>query len=142
MQNLEGGGSIAVDREVYFALGGFDEEFFGWGGEDNEFWERALTRPVYNYGYLPLFHLWHRSQPEKRADGESPGRRRYRQLTTEPPDRRIARLQTCGGPGAGASVIASDGGRHEADRRVDTVARISCPSELTAGDRETLGGIS
>jgi GT2 family glycosyltransferase len=65
MQNAEGGGSIAVTREAFFALGGFDETFVGWGGEDNEFWERAQTRRVWPYAYLPLLHLWHPPQPEK-----------------------------------------------------------------------------
>ena len=65
MQNAEGGGSLAVSREVYLALGGFDEAFVGWGGEDNEFWERAQTRSLWPYGYLPFIHLWHENQPEK-----------------------------------------------------------------------------
>ena len=65
MQNALGGGSLAVSREAYFSLGGFDESFVGWGGEDNEFWERAQTRKVWSYGYMPLIHLWHESQPEK-----------------------------------------------------------------------------
>ena len=67
MQNAEAGGSVAVDRDAYFALGGMDEAFVGWGGEDNEFWERALTRRVWPFGYLPVIHLWHQSQPGKRA---------------------------------------------------------------------------
>jgi GT2 family glycosyltransferase len=66
-QNAEAGGSLAVDRDVYLALGGMDEAFIGWGGEDNEFWERALTRRVWAFGYLPMIHLWHPSQPGKRA---------------------------------------------------------------------------
>lgn len=65
VQNLEGGGSIAITRDAYFALGGFDEAFVGWGGEDNEFWERAQTRRLWPYGYLPLIHLWHPAQPGK-----------------------------------------------------------------------------
>jgi glycosyltransferase involved in cell wall biosynthesis len=65
MQNAQAGGSLAVTREAYQALGGFDESFVGWGGEDNEFWERAQTRKVWPYGYLPLLHLWHEAQPEK-----------------------------------------------------------------------------
>lgn len=67
VQNLEGGGSVAIDRDAYFAIGGFDEQFIGWGGEDNEFWERAKTRAVWPYAYLPIVHLWHEAQPGKRA---------------------------------------------------------------------------
>jgi hypothetical protein len=67
LQNTEGGGSLAIARETYFAIGGFDEEFIGWGGEDNELWDRALTRRVYPFGYLPLIHLWHPPQPDKGA---------------------------------------------------------------------------
>lgn len=69
MQNAQGGGSVAVSREAYRAVGGFDESFVGWGGEDNEFWERALTRAVWPYGYLPLVHLWHEPQSGKFEQG-------------------------------------------------------------------------
>ncbi len=67
MQNAGAGGSVAVDRDAYVALGGMDEAFVGWGGEDNEFWERALTRRVWPFGYLPMIHLWHPPQAGKRA---------------------------------------------------------------------------
>ena len=65
VQNLEGGGSVAVDRDTFFALGGFDESFVGWGGEDNEFWERSAARIVWRWGYVPLVHLHHIDQLEK-----------------------------------------------------------------------------
>ncbi len=65
IQNLEGGGSVAVDREAFFAVGGFDEAFVGWGGEDNEFWERSAVRAVWPWGYLPVVHLHHPAQPGK-----------------------------------------------------------------------------
>jgi GT2 family glycosyltransferase len=74
VQNLEAGGSIAVGRDAYFAIGGFDESFIGWGGEDNEFWDRAQTRKVCPYGFLPLVHLWHPGQPDKHYVG---GQGRY-----------------------------------------------------------------
>jgi hypothetical protein len=65
VQNLEAGGSIAITREAYYQIGGMDESFVGWGGEDNEFWERAQTKRVWPYAYLPLIHLWHPAQPGK-----------------------------------------------------------------------------
>lgn len=68
VQNLEAGGSLAITREAYFSIGGFDESFVGWGGEDNEFWERAQTLKLWAYGFLPLVHLWHKPQPEKCAE--------------------------------------------------------------------------
>jgi hypothetical protein len=67
IQNAEAGGSVAVDRGAYFALGGMDEAFVGWGGEDNEFWERALTRRAWRFGSLPMVHPWHLPQPGRRA---------------------------------------------------------------------------
>jgi len=71
VQNLEAGGSVAISRTGYFAIGGFDEAFVGWGGEDNEFWERAQTLRVWPYGYLPIVHLWHTAQPGKHAHHRS-----------------------------------------------------------------------
>lgn len=65
VQNLEGGGSVVADRAAYFEVGGFDESFVGWGGEDNEFWERGSVRAVWPWGYLPIVHLRHGHQPEK-----------------------------------------------------------------------------
>lgn len=65
VQNLEAGGSFGITRDAFFGVGGFDEAFVGWGGEDNEFWQRAQTRSVWPYGNLPLLHLWHEAQPGK-----------------------------------------------------------------------------
>ena len=65
VQNLEAGGSVGITRDSFLAIGGFDESFIGWGGEDNEFWQRAQTRRVWPYGYLPIVHLWHAPQPGK-----------------------------------------------------------------------------
>ena len=65
VQNLLGGGTVAITRGAYFAIGGFDESFIGWGGEDNEFWQRAQTRRVWPFAYLPVIHLWHLAQIDK-----------------------------------------------------------------------------
>jgi GT2 family glycosyltransferase len=96
-QNLHGG-SIAARRHDYFEIGGFDEEFVGWGGEDLDFWERAQAHgPVYAFGYLPLVHLWHARQKGK-AEPNAPAVRRYYEIRTIPPAERIKRLRARGSP--------------------------------------------
>jgi hypothetical protein len=93
VQNLKGG-SIAATKEAYLAIGGFDEGFVGWGGEDLEFWERARAHGrVYQYGYLPIVHLWHRAQPGKVAGDGAPALRRYEELRAIAPEERIRRLR-------------------------------------------------
>jgi GT2 family glycosyltransferase len=93
VQNLHGA-SIAADRSAYFEAGGFDEEFVGWGGEDNEFWQRAeAIGRVYSYGYLPFLHLWHAPQKGKLDGGEAPAVRRWHQLRDVSPVERIRRLK-------------------------------------------------
>jgi len=85
------GGSIAVARDAFFDIGGFDESFVGWGGEDNELRERAdAAGRVYAFGYLPFLHLWHEPQQGK-LDGESV--RRYHELRKVPAQERIATLR-------------------------------------------------
>lgn len=91
MQNAQGGGSIAIGRDAYFAVGGFDESFVGWGGEDNEFWERATTRRLWPYGYLPLVHLWHAAQPGKH-DAQRQTAELLDQLSAIPTSQRITNL--------------------------------------------------
>lgn len=115
MQNAEGGGSIAISLDGFEAIGGMDEGFVGWGGEDNEFWERAQTLRVWPWGNLPLVHLWHAAQPDKR-DVESHTAQYYRSLAQINPRERIARLGTLlrgrmtGPMGEGAGVtVAVDG---------------------------------
>ncbi|MBD2187091.1 glycosyltransferase family 2 protein [Pseudanabaena mucicola] len=94
VQNLEAGGSIAIARDKYWEIGGFDEAFIGWGGEDNEFWERAQTLKVWNYGYLPMVHLWHPSQPGKDLV-DTPAISYYQRISQIPIDVRISNLIQC-----------------------------------------------
>lgn len=91
VQNLQGA-SIAAGRDAYFAIGGFDESFVGWGGEDNDFWDRARTRSVFDFGYLPFVHLWHAPQPEKTDRSKAPAVMRYHELSQIDPQTRIAKL--------------------------------------------------
>jgi len=80
LQNLTGGGSLAVEKSAYFDIGGFDEGFVGWGGEDVEFWDRAQTLKVSEYTYLPIVHLWHAPQPEKNEKKDSRAMQRLNRL--------------------------------------------------------------
>ena len=91
VQNSEAGGSVAMDREAFLALGGYDEAFIGWGGEDNEFWERAQTRRVWPYAYLPIVHLWHRAQPRK-LDPTNPNAQRHSDRSVLAAEQRIREL--------------------------------------------------
>jgi hypothetical protein len=91
-QNLRGG-SIAAERVAFDAIGGFDEAFIGWGGEDNDFWDRAAsTGRAYAFGYLPMIHLYHPFQPGKWKES-APGVSRYRTIEGIAPEERIARLR-------------------------------------------------
>jgi hypothetical protein len=64
IQNCEGH-TVAVGRDVYEEIGGHDEAFLGWGGEDNEFFDRLRTRRLHDCAYLPFLHLHHAPQPGK-----------------------------------------------------------------------------
>jgi hypothetical protein len=99
VQNLHGA-SIAVTRAAYFDVGGFDESFVGWGGEDNEFWDRAESAgTVYGFGYLPFIHLWHAPQPAKLIGNDAPAVKRWHELKSVPAAERIRRLRDrAGGP--------------------------------------------
>lgn len=91
VQNLLGGGSVAARKDAYLAIGGFDEEFVGWGGEDEEFWDRASTRRVWAFAELPFVHLWHAPQPMKRSP-ENPTANLLRKRLATPAVARIAEL--------------------------------------------------
>jgi hypothetical protein len=116
VQNLEAGGSIAITREGYERIGGMDESFVGWGGEDNEFWERAQTLRVWPYGALPIVHLWHPAQPGK-YQANNPMLKHYQMLSRIPAQTRIERLRTVArgkmsGPIAGAGELTWGEQRH------------------------------
>ncbi len=93
VQNLEGGGSIAITRLAYDQIGGMDESFIGWGGEDNEFWDRAQTLKIWRYASLPLVHLWHSPQARKHT-ADNPTLRQFASLSAIPADTRIVRLRS------------------------------------------------
>ncbi len=59
------GGTIAVRREAFEAIGGFDEGFVDWGGEDDEFYDRCAHIGHCRHGFLPFVHLWHQPQVDR-----------------------------------------------------------------------------
>lgn len=92
MQNAQGG-SIAAEREAYFAIGGFDDAFVGWGGEDNDFWDRAATtNRADHFGLLPMIHLHHPPQGGKVLGAEAPAVKRYFERESIPAEERIRQL--------------------------------------------------
>jgi len=93
MQNAEGGGSVGASKAAFFEIGGFDERFVGWGGEDNEFWERAKTKTIWPYTYLPLIHLWHPNQPGKGNNENTSTNNLYLNLSKVPAKERILELR-------------------------------------------------
>jgi hypothetical protein len=61
------GGTIAISREAFSAIGGFDEGFVDWGGEDDEFFDRCGAIGHCRSGFLPFVHLWHPPQPDRKV---------------------------------------------------------------------------
>jgi len=91
VQNLEAGGSVAITVEAYRSIGGMDEEFQGWGGEDNEFWDRAALLSRWTWGLFPIVHLWHRPQELKHHSGNT-NLQRAHALAQVPAQKRIEQL--------------------------------------------------
>jgi hypothetical protein len=92
VQNAQAGASVAITRDGFERIGGMDESFVGWGGEDNEFWDRAVTLRTWHWANLPMVHLWHPSQPGKHEIA-NPTRARYQALSRIAPLERIAALR-------------------------------------------------
>ena len=87
------GGIWYCDKNFYFnKLGGMNENYFGYGGEDNDVFERALfllehTPSVIPYPLAHQYHDW-----EKQADRAI----NYFEITRANPDKVIQRLITAG----------------------------------------------
>jgi len=58
------GGTLACTRDTYLRIGGFNEEFVGYGCEDCEFFFRLAKVPNFcNQRTEDLIHLWHGRTP-------------------------------------------------------------------------------
>lgn len=66
------GGTIAIRRHTFFDIGGFDEGFVDWGGEDDEFYDRCAEVGHLRAGYIPFVHLWHAPQQGRVTKFDNP----------------------------------------------------------------------
>jgi predicted glycosyltransferase involved in capsule biosynthesis len=55
------GGVIFIHRNSFEKIGGWDERFIGWGGEDNHFEEKIkkMNIPIFLFKKYPAYHLYH-----------------------------------------------------------------------------------
>ena len=64
------GGSFVIRRQAFFSLGGWDERFRGWGGEDDALSYRIERSRLActELDIAPALHLWHPRQRETTFD--------------------------------------------------------------------------
>jgi hypothetical protein len=93
IQNLEAGGSMAITTKAYREIGGMDESFLGWGGEDIELWKRCSLLKRWIWGYEPIVHLWHPNQPLKESK-QNPNIDRIKLLASSDLKERVKFLKT------------------------------------------------
>ena len=97
------GGTLAIRRTEYARIGGFDERFAGWTGEDIEFHDRCLTLQGWFHGYIPFVHLWHAPQPTKMGPERDANLAFFRDVMKVSRDSRIAWLRGASQPPATAT---------------------------------------
>lgn len=99
-------GVIVVHRSLWDTVGGFDERFVGWGGEDDAFADTAAAlADGWKWSTGNLYHLWH---PPSRPDHNDPAFVANKSLAAR---YRCAREQRWSqGPGAALALIHEPGG--------------------------------
>lgn len=83
---------VVVPRNLYEQVGGFDERFVGWGGEDNAFWKACTIaggEPLRIEG--DVFHLWHQPATREYQPSNNLRWRMYEQAQTLDDIRRLQR---------------------------------------------------
>jgi GT2 family glycosyltransferase len=61
---------VWVRTSAFHRIGGMDERFEGWGGEDNDFAYRMDINSAFDSYHDPLLHMYHPSSSVLREDGE------------------------------------------------------------------------
>jgi hypothetical protein len=87
------GGTLAIKREQYEKIGGFDERFLDWTGEDVEFFDRCRAMNNYEYGFIPFIHLWHEVQPSSVGALREKNLEGFREVMKTAPLERIRQLK-------------------------------------------------
>ncbi|MDM4018462.1 galactosyltransferase-related protein [Roseiconus lacunae] len=85
---------IAVTANAYQRIGGHDEDYSGWGGEDTEFLSRLRTGHVIEGGTSFGIHLWH-PPAQKKVSGHR-NRSLHERKMRRSAETRIHELRTTG----------------------------------------------
>lgn len=107
---------LAIRASTYWQVGGHDEAYEGWGGEDSEFVHRVRTRRVAEGGWLPVLHAWHPPAAKKR-DGDR-NQTLHEQRMGVSVDERIRRQLTSASGGDSPQLCGN--GKHVADAGDET----------------------
>lgn len=94
-QNWQGG-TVAIRKRSFMKVGGYDEAYVGWGGEDNEFFDRCWTLNAWRFGYLPFVHLWHPPQSGSQKRDRNPNLVRLEESLKKDRSDRIADVIAAG----------------------------------------------
>ena len=76
------GGALWIARDIFDAVGGYDEHFVGWGVEDNDFFNRLVQVAQVVRLNKHMFHLWH-PVPERHGGCQERNRHRFKQRFPE-----------------------------------------------------------
>jgi|GEM_PF-84680 len=87
------GGTLAICKKAYWEIGGFDERFKDWTGEDREFFDRCRALKQFRSGYLPFVHLWHPDQETKYGNERKNNLNFFYNIMRTPKDERIRQIK-------------------------------------------------
>lgn len=88
------GGSLASTKAIYWSVGGFNEDFYGYGCEDCDFFARLASVPSFcNDRTHKFLHLWH-PRAQNWCEHHDTNRALERKLCTLPIAERIKMLRS------------------------------------------------